>query len=236
MTSTETGAGPGVRTMPAPLNMMRLTYTHHEDWYSTPDDGPSFWNVTADIYDHEGRGALEHVGDFQFVRIDPFRTRDMCGVLDGHDGDLGMMAETLLDPSTGHFRDDLDEFTEPIYSSMLILTHARLEKPWQGFGLGALLTARAIDRLSPDCRGTACFPAPINGGPSDPDDQETRPLAIATLAKVWEKIGFRHYRDGVFVVDLGSVTLGEAITALTDSVSKLPQTNEDDYLDAIDAR
>ncbi|OEJ22178.1 hypothetical protein AR457_40635 [Streptomyces agglomeratus] len=30
--------------------------------------------------------------------------------------------------------------------------------------------------------------------------------------------------------------LGKAITAVTDSVSKLPQTNEDDYRDAIDAR
>ncbi|MBT2508551.1 hypothetical protein J7I98_22205 [Streptomyces sp. ISL-98] len=232
MTSTEAAAEPGARTTPAPLSMIRLTYTHHEDWYSDGDDGPSFWNVSADVYDHEGRGTIEHVGDFEFVRIDPFETRDMFGVLDGHDGDLGLMAETLLDPSTGEFQDDLDEFTEPIYSSMLILTNARLERSWQGFGLGVLLTARAIDKLSPGCRGIACFPAPINGGPSDPDNKETRPLAIATLGKVWEKIGFRHYRNGVFVLDLGTITLGEAIKDLTDSVSKVPQANEDDYIDA----
>ncbi|MEV7471988.1 hypothetical protein AB0O20_36760 [Streptomyces kronopolitis] len=223
------------RRTPAPIDMIRLSYSHHEDYYDDGDDGPQFWNVSADIYDLEGRGQLEHVGDFEFVRFDPYETRDLFGVLDGHDGDLGLMAETLLDPGSGNYREDLEEFTEPIYSGMLILNRAKLEKPWQGFGLGVLLTARAIRKLSPGCRGIACFPAPISGGPTNPDDKETRPLAIATLGEVWEQIGFEHYRDGVFVLNLGTVTLEEQITALGSRVAKIPQISEDEYLDAIDA-
>jgi GNAT superfamily N-acetyltransferase len=222
-------------TTPAPIDMIRLSYSHHEDYYDDGDDGPQFWHVSADIYDLEGRGQLEHVGDFEFVRINPYEISDLFGVLDGHDGDLGLMAETLLNPATGDYRDDLEELTEPIHSSMLILNRAQLEKPWQGFGLGVLLTARAIRKLRPDCRGIACFPAPITGGPTDPDDKETRPLAIATLGKVWEQIGFEHYRDGVFVLNLGTVTLDEAIQALASRAAKVPQPNEDAYLDAVDA-
>lgn len=29
------------------------------------------WHVAADMYGLEGRGKLEHVGDFEFLRSDP---------------------------------------------------------------------------------------------------------------------------------------------------------------------
>ncbi|MGW4441909.1 hypothetical protein [Streptomyces sp. NPDC004682] len=236
MTSTDTTIDEfDGRKTPAPIDMIRLSYSHHEDYYDDGDDGPQFWYVSADIYDLDGRGRLEHVGDFEFVRFDPYETPHAFDILDGHDSDLGQMAATLLDLGAGGYREDLEEFTEPIYSGMLILNRAKLEKPWQGFGLGVLLTGRAIRKLSPGCRGTACYPAPIKGGPTDPDDKETRPLAIATLGEVWEQLGFEHYRDGVFVLNLGTATLEEQLQSLAGRVDKIPQPTEDDYLDAIDA-
>ncbi|MFJ3235577.1 SMI1/KNR4 family protein [Streptomyces sp. NPDC086787] len=83
-----------------------------------------------------------------------------------------------------------------------------------GLWPGPFLTARAIGRFRPGCRGIACFPAPLNGGPSGPDNEKTRLPAIAMLGQVWEWIGLEYYRDGVFALNLGTEILEERLKAL----------------------
>ncbi|MDJ0466873.1 hypothetical protein [Streptomyces sp. H27-C3] len=212
----------GPRVLPGPASAIQLTYTQQECWFESGEDEPVIWNVSADLFDHERDEIVEHIGAFEFFRADPFETRDLFGVLDGHDGDVGLIAETILDVSSGQFHDDLDDFTEPIYPGMLILNSAKLVRKWRGFGVGAALVGRAINRLSAGCRGAACYPAPLDG----PD--EDRETAVASLQKTWQQLGFKHYRDGVFLLNLGTVTLGEALPGLIKRVDALPQPDVDD--------
>lgn len=148
------------RALPGPVSAIRLTYHHQQGWWDTSEDEPEIWHVSVDLVDDELGETIEHVGDLEFFRADPYETPDLFGVLDGHDGDVGMIAGVLLDHSTGHFRDDLDDVAESLGSGMLILNRARLAAPWRGFGMGVVLAGKAIKRLGFGCRSAACYPAP----------------------------------------------------------------------------
>ncbi|MFH9400786.1 hypothetical protein ACH4JS_13585 [Streptomyces sp. NPDC017638] len=217
------------RALPGPASAIKLTYTQEECWFDSVEDEPIIWHVSADLFDHERDETVEHIGDFEFFRADPYETRDMFGVLDGHDGDVGLIAETIIDVTTGQFHNDLDDFTEPIYPAMLILNSAKLVEKWRGFGVGAALVGRAIKRLSPGCRGAACYPAPLEGR------KEDRETAVAALQRTWQQLGFEHYRDDVFVLNLGTVTLDEALPALIKRLDTLPQPDADDWRYGADA-
>jgi hypothetical protein len=75
------------------------------------------------------------------------------------------------------------------------------------------LTRQAIQRLSGGCRAAACYPSPLNGPDNDQTDEDPiqRQVAVATLSEVWSQLGFKHFRDGVHVLDLALVILNEAI-------------------------
>ncbi|KAB1139999.1 hypothetical protein F7R91_37615 [Streptomyces luteolifulvus] len=127
---------PELRALPGPISAIRLTYTCERGWWDTGEDEPEIWHVAADLYDWEGERSVEHVGDFEFYRAGPYATRDLFGVLDG---DISVIAESILDPATGHIRDDLDESAEPFGSGMLPLNSAQMACPWRGFGVGVVL-------------------------------------------------------------------------------------------------
>lgn len=228
MTQTSNAA----RALPGPVSAIRLTYHHQQGWWDTGEDEPEIWHVSADLVDDELGETIEHVGDLEFFRADPYETPDLFGVLDGHDGDVGMIAGVLLDHSTGHFRDDLDDVSEPLGSGMLILNRARLAAPWRGFGMGIVLAGKAIKRLGFGCRGAACYPAPL--GTTADDDADARERAITALRRTWEQLGFRPYRDDVYVLDLGTVTLGHALPELIKRAEALPQPDYDAWSAAND--
>ncbi|MCE7011806.1 hypothetical protein LWC34_54680 [Kibdelosporangium philippinense] len=207
------------RTPPADPWDIRLSYAHEHHWAADPDDGPAFWRVSADIRDDEGgdegpRPAASHVGDIEFVLMDLFDTRDPFGVLDGHDGDLGVIAETIFSGRRGRgdLAPDLDERLESFGTGLLILNRAKLAPQWRGFGYGVILTGLAIKRLSGGCRAVVCYPAPL--ADNDDLDDAVRRAATARLSEVWAQLGFEHYRNGVHVLDLALVTLDEALKEL----------------------
>ena len=55
---------------------------------------------------------------------------------------------------------------------------------------------------------------PLEAAASRPED---RARAVEALGRVWSKVGFRHWRDGVWMLDLGThdlqATLAELIAA-----------------------
>ncbi|MFD6802680.1 hypothetical protein [Streptomyces cyaneofuscatus] len=212
--------------LPGPVSAIQLSYRNDQSWWDTGENEPEIWHVSADLVEHETEEIIEHVGDFEFFRADPYETRDLFGVLDGYEGDVAAIAEALLDHSTGHFRDDLDEYAEIMGSGMLLLNSAKLKAEWRGFGLGVVLAGRAIKRLGSGSRGAACYPAPLE---SADDSDTTHAKAIAALGRTWEQLGFEPYRSGVYVLNLGSVALGEALPALTKRVEDLPQPDLDQW-------
>ena len=91
----------------------------------------------------------------------------------------------------------------------------RLTPGWRGFGLGVLLAGTAIKKLSGGVRAAVCYPAPIDE-PDDgePDGPAAREQAIEALSRVWARLGFEHFRDGVHILDLSLVTLDESLGRL----------------------
>jgi hypothetical protein len=105
------------------------------------------------------------------------------------------------------------------------LHNVKLVAPWRGFGLGALLAGTAIKRLSAGARVAVCYPAPISepdsAAPHSQDNDDARDRAVAALQRTWGRPGFEHFRDGVFVLDLGLVTLDERLTQLARTVGRV---------------
>ncbi|SCK40965.1 hypothetical protein YUYDRAFT_05054 [Streptomyces sp. ScaeMP-e48] len=237
---TERGSGSAesgtseVRTpkaLPGPVEAIRLSYSHDEDWWDSYGGRPEIWYASADLVDHDTNEVIEHVGDFEFYRADPYETGDLFGVLDGHDGDVGLVAGAILNLRTREFRDDLDGIIGSFGSAMLILNSATMNKEWRGTGVGTVLAGRAIKRLGTGCRGVACYPAPLDD-PGESQNDGGRENAHQALRRSWERLGFEHYRKGVYVLDLGTVTLGRSLASLTKQVDALPQPDLDAWIDA----
>ena len=203
---------------PASPWSITLTYRHEHLWWFGADDAPESWHVSADIYDHSGTHVESHAGDINIVVIDVDDTRDPFGLLDGEDADLGLIAETIFDAGGGGLHPGLDMQLEPLGSRILILNSVRLAAEWRGFGLGVLLAGTAIKKLSGGVRAAVCYPAPIDdlighprNGQGDPAD---RRKAVAALDRVWAKLGFEHFRNGIHVLDLNLITLDENLAQL----------------------
>jgi len=99
-------------------------------------------------------------------------------------------------------------------SHILLLDRVWLDPDHRGRGLGPIIAAAAIARLGRGCHLAACYPAPFEGPSPEPED---RTRAVEALGGVWSKVGFRQWRDGVWMVDLTTsdmrATLAELVAA-----------------------
>ena len=93
---------------------------------------------------------------------------------------------------------------------ILLLDRVWLDPARRGCGLGPIVAAAAIARLGRGCHLAALYPAPFEGAPRQPQDQTH---AVEALGRVWSKVGFRHWRDGVWMLDL---TTDDIHTTLAD--------------------
>lgn len=98
----------------------------------------------------------------------------------------------------------------PDEPSALILDRLWIDPEWRGNGLGPIVAACAILRLGRGCRLAACFPAPFEPGQRD----DERSHSVAALGRIWAKVGFAPWTDGVWMLDLQSDTLRDALARL----------------------
>jgi hypothetical protein len=96
-------------------------------------------------------------------------------------------------------------------SHILLLDRVWLDPEHRGGGLGPVVAAAAMARLGRGCHLAACYPAPFEG-PSRPPADQAR--AVEALGRVWSKVGFRHWRDGVWMLDLTTNDLQATLTGL----------------------
>lgn len=102
------------------------------------------------------------------------------------DVDTPSVAPHLVEQADGH---------------VLLLDRVWLHGDHRGRGLGPIVGAAVIARLGRGCHLAACFPAPFD----DTDLRaEDRDRAVEALGRVWSKVGFRHWRDGVWMLDLAA--------------------------------
>jgi hypothetical protein len=135
----------------------------------------------------------------------------------------------LADPATGTWidvenhavRSPTDPGDDPGPTGyVLLLDRVWLDPDHRGRGLGPIVAAATIGRLSRGCHLAACYPAPFEDSSAAPDD---RARAVEALGGVWSKVGFRHWRDGVWMLDLTTndmqVTLAALVAASATEVS-----------------
>jgi len=94
---------------------------------------------------------------------------------------------------------------------ILLLDRVWLDPDHRGCGLGPIVAAAAIARLGRGCHLAACYPAPFEGASGQPEDQAR---AVEALGRVWSKVGFRHWRDGVWMLDLSAADLRATLAEL----------------------
>jgi GNAT superfamily N-acetyltransferase len=205
------------RPLPADLFAVDLTVRHRRAWSAEPSEEPERWEVSADAYDSEGGRVVSHVGDFRFIVLDLYETEDAYRLLSDEGGRASKIAKVIFDCGSGQLIDDLEESIEPMGDRLLIVDEVRLEPEWRGFGIGALLVASAINTLSGGVRAVACYPEPADfpgSGAGDGGRSARSKQAVPALDKVCERIGFEHFRDGVWMLDLNLVTFEEAFARL----------------------
>lgn len=211
-------------TLPTSAAGIRLNYQFETDWNYTPSDGPAFWRVSADTYDIGTETVARHVGSFTFYRIEPFETRDMFGVMDGYDADLGHIADVILDPSTGEIADALRDRMAGFTTDLLVLCRAELAEEWRGFGLGAVLAGQAIRQLGHGCLAVVLQPASIL--PTTGNDKVAHERAVRKIAGAWEKLGFIHFGEDLMVLDLATKTLSECLARQSSIIARLPTADD----------
>jgi GNAT superfamily N-acetyltransferase len=122
---------------------------------------------------------------------------------------------TWVDHTGGVGRDRSAGEPDPDHASqtshMLLLDKVWLEPDSRGLGLGPIIAAAVIERLGRGCYVAACYPAPFENPTQRGDDRD---LAIEALGRLWSKVGFTHWRDGVWMLDLNTSDRHAAFAAL----------------------
>jgi hypothetical protein len=115
--------------------------------------------------------------------------------------------ETRTDTETARARDDDTESGE---MSVLVLERLWLEPAYRGNGLGPIVAASAILRLGRGCRLAACYPAPFETSQASDD----RDRSVEALGRIWAKVGFTPWNDGVWMLDLEATDLHDVLRRL----------------------
>jgi GNAT superfamily N-acetyltransferase len=107
-------------------------------------------------------------------------------------------------------------------SHVLVLDRVWLHPESRGHGLGPIIAAAVIERLGRGCDIAACYPAPFETPTQASGDRD---LAIEALGKLWSKVGFTHWRDGVWMLDLSTGDRHAALAKLLATASTAPDAD-----------
>jgi GNAT superfamily N-acetyltransferase len=155
--------------------------------------------------DDEGRAPAPgaRVGHLILWRLRDYTGDSRWEASDAESGDLEVIAAAVLGDSglTGYNASFEKAITHPV-GDLLILDRVNIEKAWRGFGLGPILAAEAIRRLSPGCCAVATYPAmgEYPEGRKRVTDAHRR-QATKKIAALWESVGFHPFRHGVWLLD-----------------------------------
>jgi GNAT superfamily N-acetyltransferase len=150
--------------------------------------------------DQESLDAVQDltVGGMSFVRVRMFGPDHPFEAMDSYTGDVSRIGEVVLDVAEGRWEPAFEAALAHPVGDLLVMDRVILEPPWRGLGLGPVLAGAAIRRLSQDCVAVACEPGSADG--RELTEAQHREAA-AKLSRVWERIGFEPFQDGVYILD-----------------------------------
>ncbi|MFD6821961.1 hypothetical protein ACFWC5_16540 [Streptomyces sp. NPDC060085] len=210
---------------------MRLTYTHgHPAVPYDYEDTLENWYVSVRAFHDDEKecddGCTEacerlievgsEVGWLRLWRLRDYTGEDRWTVADAESGDLESIVAVVLED--GEYSGAFEEVIECPVGDLLILDRVFLSRPWRGFGLGPVIAAEAVRRLSGGCCAVASEPG-MAEWPEDRDEvtEAYRATAKRKIAALWESIGFHVFQDGVQLLD----------TSLREPADLLRQRRED---------
>jgi hypothetical protein len=113
-------------------------------------------------------------------------------------------------------------------SSVLVLDRLWIDPEWRGNGLGPIVAACAIARLGRGCRLVACYPAPYESVPSESAPlPEDRDRSVEALSRIWAKVGFTPWSDGVWMLDLQSDAARESFDRLLPRATSMTKDHDE---------
>ncbi|NUS85666.1 MAG: hypothetical protein HOY75_23790, partial [Streptomyces sp.] len=140
------------------------------------------------------------VGSMTFYRVHLDRGRNAYWAMEEESEELYETAQVLLDPETGSFTREVSELLAYVGSALLVMDRVTLAPAWRGHGLAAVLGSEVIHRLMPGCRAVACSPGVTDLSSRRLTDQAEWDRVNAKIAQGWESLGFRLYRDNVYLL------------------------------------
>lgn len=187
-----------------------LTYSS-EQRLAYRDTGLQHWDIGLHP-DGGGDGPEAPIGSISLVTVED-HCPDPVLALDDLSRDLLQVGEALYEPGERILRDDLWEQLEMPGGRVVIVDQVRIDPRLRGHGLGVYLAGAALDYVARECGVIALFPGPLEA--TDVPREEAYPR----LRKAWSRIGFRPYRNGVWIVDPGLLTLRECLRNERDRLS-----------------
>ncbi|ALO91225.1 hypothetical protein SHL15_7674 [Streptomyces hygroscopicus subsp. limoneus] len=176
-----------------------------ESWYVQVTyglAGDEEWDDEEDRDSHAPAAGTE-VGHLILWRLRDYTGDNRWEAADAESGDLEVIVSAVLGRSgrDGYSAAFEKAVTHPV-GDLLLLDRVSLHKAWRGFGLGPVLAAEAIRRLSGGCCAVAAYPA-MGEYPEDHEQvtEAYRRQAKTKIAALWESIGFQPFRRGVWLLD-----------------------------------
>ncbi|MEU9280317.1 hypothetical protein [Streptomyces sp. NPDC048341] len=161
------------------------------------------------------------VGSMTFYRVYLDGARNAFRAMEEESEELYETAQVLLDPETGFFTSEVSELLEYVGSALLVMDRVTLDPQWRGHGLAALLGCEAIYRLMAGCRAIACSPGITDLSSQRLTDRSEWDRVNAKIAQGWAILGFRLYRDNVYLLSPASQDLEEQRGALRRRLAEL---------------
>ncbi|MFI6464519.1 hypothetical protein [Streptomyces sp. NPDC050538] len=147
------------------------------------------------------------VGSMTFFRVRLDQRMNAFWAMEQETEELYETAQVLLDQETGNFTDEVSELLDYVGSDLLVMDRVTLDEQWRGHGLGAVLAMEAVLRLKAGCRAIACSPGVTDISGNRLRDRAEWDRVNDQIRQGWERIGFRLYRDNVFLLSPTSQVL-----------------------------
>lgn len=165
--------------------------------------------------------GAEPIGTISVLSVDLRECEDPWDALDSSNDDIAHIGDVVFDVNTGQLAEGLASRLHDTGDRVLVLDRVELVPAWQGKGVAALLIAETLELMRTGCRAALCLPGPLDRG-AEEDYEAGYDEAVRRMTKVWSRVGFRPFAEGVWLLEPRLGTLDETLASLREAHGLLP--------------